>query len=147
MEQSKYDNHLILAILNGHVSEALNKKLRRNFIQYDVDLLPDEWVVMSQLWIKDGANQNELCKATQKDKTNMTRLIDQMVEHKLVVRIPDMHDRRQRHIFVTQKGKEMEGKATFVAKKTLKEVLRGLTNEEVRISQELLRIVYKNCME
>jgi hypothetical protein len=41
-------------------------------------------------------------------------------------------------------GKELEEKARFIANKTLKEALHGLTLEELRVSQEVLRKNFTN---
>ena len=39
-EQFNFDIKLIFAILNGKVSAAINRKLYRNFRQYNVDITP-----------------------------------------------------------------------------------------------------------
>ena len=77
-EQFNFDIKLIFAILNGKVSAAINRKLYRNFRQYNVDITPEQWTVLLYLWEKDGVTQQELCNATFKDKPSMTRLIDNM---------------------------------------------------------------------
>ena len=44
-------------------------------------------------------------------------------------------------------GKKLEEKARFIANKTLKEALHGLTLEELRISQEVLRKIFNNTKD
>ena len=78
---------------------------------------------------------------------DMTRLIDNMEKQHLVVRISDKKDRRTNLIHLTKTGKDMEEKARFVANKTLKEALQGLTLEELRISQEVLRKIFTNTKD
>lgn len=96
---------------------------------------------------KDGVTQQELCNATFKDKPSMTRLIDNMERQHLVVRISDKRDRRTNLIHLTKTGKELEEKARFIANKTLKEALHGLTLEELRVSQEVLRKIFTNTKD
>ena len=74
----------------------------------------------------------------------MTRLIDNMERQQLVVRMTDKRDRRINKIHLTPIGKSLEEKARFIANKTLKEALHGLTLEELRISQEVLRKIFNN---
>ncbi len=69
----------------------------------------------------------------------MTRLIDNMERQHLVVRISDKKDRRTNLIHLTKTARELEGKARFIANKTLKEALQGITFEELRVSQDVLR--------
>ena len=135
-EQFNFDIKLIFAILNGKVSAAINRKLYRNFRQYNVDITPEQWTVLLYLWEKDGVTQQELCNATFKDKPSMTRL-----------RISGKTDRRINLIHLTKTGRDLEEKSRFIANKTLKEALRGLSVEELSISQEVLRKVFLNTKD
>ena len=99
------------------------------------------------LWEKDGVTQQELCNATFKDKPSMTRLIDNMEKIHLVVRISDKSDRRINLIHLTKIGKELEERTRFVANRTLKEALYGLSIEELRVSQNVLRKTFMNTKE
>ena len=144
IEQFDFDIQLIFAILNGKVSAAINRKLIRNFRLNGLDITPEQWTVLLYLWEKDGVTQQELCNATFKDKPSMTRLIDNMERQQLVVRMSDKRDRRINKIHLTLIGKSLEEKARFIANKTLKEALHGLTLEELRISQEVLRKIFNN---
>ncbi len=130
---------MIFAILNGKVSAAINRKLIRNFRKNGLEITPEQWTVLLFLWEKDGVSQQELCNATFKDKPSMTRLIDNMERQHLVVRINDKKDRRTNKVHLTKTGKDLEERARFVANKTLKEALHGLTLDELRVSLEALR--------
>lgn len=146
-EEFNFDIRLIFAILNGKVSAAINRKLYRNFRQNNLEITPEQWTVLLYLWEKDGVTQQELCNATFKDKPSMTRLIDNMERLQLVVRVSDKHDRRINLIHLTQNGRDLEEKARFVANRTLKEALYGLTVEEIRISQDVLRKIFTNTKD
>lgn len=147
IEQFNFDIQLIFAILNGKVSAAINRKLIRNFRLNGMEITPEQWTVLLYLWEKDGVTQQELCNATFKDKPSMTRLIDNMEKQHLVIRVPDKKDRRTNKIHLTENGKKLEEKARFIANKTLKEALHGLTLEELRISQEVLRKIFTNTKD
>lgn len=147
IEQFNFDIQLIFAILNGKVSAAINRKLIRNFRLNDMEITPEQWTVLLYLWEKDGVTQQELCNATFKDKPSMTRLIDNMEKQHLVIRVPDKKDRRTNKIHLTENGKKLEEKTRFIANKTLKEALHGLTLEELRVSQEVLRKIFTNTKD
>ena len=74
----------------------------------------------------------------------MTRLIDNMEQQNFVVRIPNKTDRRTNLVYLTRTGRDIEEKARFIANKTLKEALQGLTVEELSVSQEVLRRIFFN---
>ena len=140
IEQFNFDIRLIFAILNGKVSAAINRKLSRNFRQNGLEITPEQWTVLIFLWEKDGVTQQELCNATFKDKPSMTRLIDNM-------RISDKKDRRTNLIHLTKDGKELEERARVIANQTLKEALKGITIEELSVSQEVLRKIFFNTKD
>ena len=145
IEPFNFDISLIFAILNGKVSAAINRKLLRNFRDNELDITPEQWTVLLFLWERDGVSQQELCNATFKDKPSMTRLIDHMEKQGLVVRIASRDDRRANLIYLTRQGRDLEERTGWVANRTLKEALEGLTTEELRISQEVLRKVFSNA--
>lgn len=144
MEPIKYDMQLIYSILGGRVSYQLNSRLKRNFESYKVDLTPDKWMVLMQLWEEDGQSQQALCNSTMKDRPSMSRLIDALERQGLVMRQTDSRHRGIKRIHLTAGGRAIEDKARFVGNKTLKEALRGLSQEELNICQEALRVVFKN---
>ena len=147
MEQFKFDIQLIFAILNGKVSTAINRKLHRNFRLNGIDITPEQWTILLSLWEKDGITQQELCNATFKDKPSMTRLIDNMERQHLVVRISDKRDRRTNLIHLTKTGRELEGKAFVIANQTLKEGLKEISMEDLKIAQEVLRKIFMNTKD
>ena len=147
IEQFNFDIQLIFAILNGKVSAAINRKLIRNFRQNSLDITPEQWTVLLYLWEKDGVTQQELCNATFKDKPSMTRLIDNMERQHLVVRISDKKDRRTNLIHLTKDGKEIESRVRIVTNQTLMEALNGITLEELKISQDVLRKIFTNIKD
>lgn len=147
MEQFSFDIKLIFAILNGKVSAAINRKLYRNFREYNLDITPEQWTVLLFLWEKEGVTQQELCHVTFKDKPSMTRLINNMEKQNLVKRTACDTDKRINLIYLTSYGRSLEDKSRYVANKTLKEALRELTIEELRVSQDVLRKVFSNTKD
>ena len=147
MEQFSFDIKLIFAILNGKVSAAINRKLYRNFREYNLDITPEQWTVLLFLWEKEGVTQQELCHVTFKDKPSMTRLINNMEKQNLVKRTACDTDKRINLIYLTSYGRSLEDKSRYVANKTLKEALRGLTIEELRVSQDVLRKVFSKTKD
>ena len=141
------DNEMLFALLSGKLSSAINRKLYRSFRKINIDITPEQWTVLIFLWEKDGVTQQELCNATFKDKPSMTRLIDNMERQHLVVRISDKKDRRTNLIHLTKDGKELEERARVIANQTLKEALKGITIEELSVSQEVLRKIFFNTKD
>lgn len=139
-----YDTSLIFALLNGRVSSALSRRLTQKFKENEFQLNSDQWAVLMNLARKDGIIQQQLCDLTYKDKPGMTRLIDSMEKQGLVMRLASQEDKRERKILLTKAGKDLEEKARYVANRTLKEALKGLTQSEIKVCQDVLRKVFIN---
>lgn len=138
------DIRLIFAILNGKVSAAISRRLTKDFLTGGLTLTPEQWTVLIYLSEEDGVTQQQLCDATYKDKPSMTRLIDIMEHSGLVVRQPNVKDRRSNTIYMTPHGQATLEKAQKSALRTLKAALSGLGLEEIRVCQEVLRRIFEN---
>ena len=146
-EEFRIDQQLVFAILNGKVSTAINRKLSRNFRQNGIEITPEQWTILLSLWEKDGITQQDLCNATFKDKPSMTRLIDNMEKQHLVVRISDKKDKRTNLVYLTKTGRELESQSFKIAISTLHEGLQGISVEEMKIGQEVLRKIFTNTKD
>ena len=65
----------------------------------------------------------------------------------LVVRISDKNDRRTNLIHLTKTGRELEGRAFKIANITLEEALSGLTTDELKIAQEVLKKIFTSIKD
>lgn len=137
----------IFPIINGKVSMAINRKLYRNFRKEGIDITPEQWTVLSFLWREDGISQQTLCDATFKDKPSMTRLVDNLAKQGLVERRTAPNDRRSNLIFLTAKGRSIEGKANAAVNETMKFAFAGIDEEGLSLVRQLLKIVFNNIQE
>lgn len=138
---------LIFPIINGKVSMAINRKLYREFKKVGLDITPEQWTVLSFLWKEDGVSQQKLCDATFKDKPSMTRLIDNLVKQKLVIRHTPPSDRRSNLIYLTKEGASIEGKAKNAVYDTMEEALAGIDDSGIEEVRRLLKIVFDNLKD
>ncbi|WP_461486811.1 MarR family winged helix-turn-helix transcriptional regulator, partial [Pedobacter sp.] len=112
--------------------------------QNDISLTKEQWMVLMQLWVKDGISQQIIADATGKDKPSMTRLLDNLERDAYIQRRPDFKDRRLNLIFLTNKGLEMEKKVMPVAEAALAELTHGLTSQEINTMKDVFNKIYNN---
>ena len=79
MTLQKYVLEESLGYATGRAARALGTRLNRNFAEAGYDVTCEQWSVLVNLWQKNGQSQQDLAGTTCKDKTSMTRLIDNMV--------------------------------------------------------------------
>lgn len=141
------DLRLIFAILNGKVSAAINNRLQHNFAASEISLTPGQWTVLLYLAEQDGVTQQELCRATYRDKPAMTRLLAAMERAGYVKRHVDANNRRANRVYLTSAGRIMKQRAQHVADRTLKEALCGLSQDMLVTSQDVLRRIFENTLQ
>ena len=128
----------------GHSYNALRNRLHRNFANATINITHDQWIIMIKLWLRDGQNQMQLSQATKKDKASIARLINRLETRNLVVRIPDKSDKRNRLIYLTKKGRDLQEASLKEASKTIELAQQGVSQKELKNCKDVLRKIYRN---
>lgn len=90
------------------VNLAFRQYIQAKLRAQNMDLTFEMLQVLSCLWANDGINQQEIANITVKDKASMTYLIDNLSKRKLVYRQEDSNDRRNKIIYLTVSGKDLQ---------------------------------------
>jgi len=141
---TKLQNGEIFDILVGKVSAAINRTFLRTFSAEEIYITTEQWSVLACLWNKDKVTQQTLCSLTSKDKPSMTRLIDKLEKSKLVIRVPDQSDRRSNMIHLTDRGAQLEQRATAIVNRIAARTLNDITDDELDMCREVLRKIMNN---
>jgi DNA-binding MarR family transcriptional regulator len=88
---------------------------------------------------REGAIQQELGSALGIDRSTMVSLIDELENAGLASRRPSAKDRRAREIAITPKGRRLLKRARALIAQAENEVLGGLSEDERRELEALLR--------
>jgi len=144
MAQHKYILEESLGYAMGRATRSLGALVNRNFARAGYDVTCEQWSVLVNLGKKNGQSQQDLAGLICKDKTSVTRLIDNMEKHSLVVRIPDKNDRRQKLIYLTKKGQDLQEKLVVVIQKTLVEAQKSINIKDIETCKKTLHRIYEN---
>lgn len=118
--------------------------MHRSFAKAGYDVTIEQWKVLRHLWCKDGQRQQDLADVVHKDKTGITRIVDSMEKRNLVVRIPDRSDRRQKLIYLTNKGKELQGELMQLIQNIYLDAEQGIEPEYLDILKKVLTEINSN---
>lgn len=130
--------------LTGKAYTALSRRLQKNFRDAGIDITSEQWSILYTLWEEEGLTQQELAQRTFREKTAITRLIDNLERGGLAIRVADKSDRRTNLIYLTKAGRQLKGPCMNQANKTLKEALARVNAAHVRIAKDTLKMVYDN---
>src|SRR5882757_2998658 len=87
-----------------------SSRLLRNYIDHrakDRGTTRAQWIVLFRLRQQEGLSQVDLADVLELQPISLVRLLDRLVESKLLERKPDPHDRRANRLFLTPKGRQL----------------------------------------
>lgn len=128
----------------GVAYTALYRRLAKYMQERNLPITPDQFRVLTFLWQQDGRSQQELAVFSNRDRANVTRLIDILEREGIVERRDDEYDRRVFKIHLTKKGRDLEGDATICAQQAIKDALKGISKEDIEICMSVLKKSIEN---
>lgn len=144
MPNNHFKKGELYSFITGKASTAIARRLQKKFNSSGVNLTIEQWSVLYHLWRVDGQSQQDLCKATFRDKPSITRLVDNLEKLNLVKRVSDVKDRRINKVFLTKQAQKLQEDTMLMAEATLNEALEGVSAEQVEMCKEVLQKVYDN---
>jgi len=144
MTPTAYKKEESLAYYIRTAVRGLVREFNSAVIKAGYHVTDEQWIILSVLWEKEGINQQELSNLSDRDKTSITRLIDSLEKKNIVVRVPDRSDRRNKLIYLTKKGRDLEQGLGQVALSVMEKALSGLTDEHIETSMITLKKIIKN---
>lgn len=124
--------HFLLAKAHQQVKQISKAKLS------PYKITPVQFALLFFLWKKDGLSGSELGERLQMDSATVTGIIDRLEQGGFIERRSDPNDRRNRLIFLTEKGVSLEKPLCQKMDEMNEEVLSGLCEEEIEKLKNLL---------
>lgn len=134
-----------LFFLLHHLVRQRENALGRELAQTGLTL--SQWQIMATLHRLDKATMGEVAAFCATDRTTLTRTVDRMVEDGLIQRDRDLVDRRQVHLNLTEKGREVFQCALLVVNRFNDRVTGVLKAGEVQQLHPMIRRVLVRVLE
>lgn len=125
-------------------ARLITQKLAGNFRESGVEVTTEQWKILLYLYREDGQTQNNLAESTGKDEPSVSRIINTMEKHNLVLRTRHPRDRRTNLIYLTESGKNIKEMLMSMGQKTNGEVTQGIAPEEIETCISVLNKVIEN---
>ena len=103
--------------------------------------------ILYVLWENDKLTISEIGRLTSLAKTTLTSMLDRMEASGLIERIPDIKNRRQIFVSVTEKATNYRQKYDQVSDDMNKIFYKGFTEKEITDLDNLLKRVLKNMKD
>ncbi|MCB0618131.1 MAG: winged helix-turn-helix transcriptional regulator [Saprospiraceae bacterium] len=144
MERSPSAPFDSLVFLTNRVGRLLANRIGERFAAGEHGLSMPHIGILADLWVQDGVRQQDLAVSVIKDKATIARALDTMERCGVVVRRADLHDKRNKRIFLTDKGRQIREELLPVADEVITEATAGIPAASVAVCKEVLMHLYKN---
>ncbi len=108
----------------------------------ELGIVPHHMGILVDLWARDGVRQQDLAVSTIKDKATIARALDSLEQKNILVRVTDPNDKRNKRIYLTHKGKELQAHIWPHAQAVLQEASEGISAEEMDCCRQVLEKLY-----
>ncbi len=122
-------------------------ELYRRFKAHDVDLTPEQWMVLVRLWQEEGVTQSALADRTFRDLPTMSRILATMERAGLVTRRRDVADARARRVHLTERGRGLRRGLVGEARRMVDAMLKGIPEADIAVTRRTLQRVLANLEE
>lgn len=127
-------------IINCSLIKYFTKELSRN----DINLTPEQYLVMDILWDAETLSQQAIADIIHKDKNSVTKFIDSLEKKGLVYRAINKNDRRINDIIVTEEGVKLKNRTTEVAINMMRNVLKNIKEEDLMTFDKVMNQIKDN---
>lgn len=121
---------------------VIQRLLQLRIAPYGVQL--GMWYFLRVLWDEDGLTQRELSYRIGIMEPTTLHTLATMERSGLIARVRNVTDRRKINVFLTQKGRKLEGILLPIAADVVKEITRGFSEQDVRQFLGFLRKIQQN---
>lgn len=97
-----------------------------------------QWIVLFRLRQQEGLSQVDLADVLELQPISLVRLLDRLVDHKLLERKPDPKDRRANRLFLTPKGRQLVDELDSLRDAIAADVLRDIPESAVESTLQTL---------
>jgi DNA-binding MarR family transcriptional regulator len=97
-----------------------------------------QWIVLFRLRQQEGLSQVDLADVLELQPISLVRLLDRLVEHKLLERKPDPTDRRANRLFLTPKGRQLVDDLDSLRDAIATDVLSDISETAIESTLETL---------
>ena len=108
------------------------KTLNREFLKAGFDLSREQYELLQVLWAEDHVNQQTISKRLQKDKYNVTKLLNTLTKRGFVQRKMCQEDKRIYFVVLTEKGIEAKKVLTNIEEQVHADLTFTIAPQEIK---------------
>ncbi|WP_418536219.1 MarR family winged helix-turn-helix transcriptional regulator [Odoribacter laneus] len=128
-----------LVVYLSKAERGYTKTLNRAFQQAGYDLSREQFELLQVLWEGDHINQQAISRKLQKDKYNVTKLLNTLTKRGFVQRTMSQEDRRNNFVILTEKGIQVQKALLQIEEQVHTDLTFTLTPSEIKSCMWVMR--------
>ena len=141
MDIDKMVNHKI-----AKLSGIIKRQIYQIISEEGLDITPEQWVLLVNLWENDGQTIDDLVTQSQKDFANVTRIVEKLSKNGYIIKRKNHKDGRSVLLYCTDKVKTIMPHINKCQMLSLNISLKGISQEEQDTFLHILDKIEKNCI-
>jgi DNA-binding MarR family transcriptional regulator len=139
------DDNLIFQL--GAIARKVHQHVESVFRKENLDITPEQFSLLTILWYNEGISIKELAERSQRDKTTISRVVNNMTKHDLIRRLDNVDDKRAKRIFLTDRGRNLQDQLVMLSGEIYLQELGNLSDEELDHTLEVFKKIGKNLSD
>lgn len=116
----------------GKIHRLSNRLMNRILLDRQVESFNGEQGrILHALWQQDRQSQTQLAKMTGLTLNTLTKMLERMIEMKLVERCPHEKDKRKKVICLTDHAKNLKDDYSQISQEMTELIYQGFSSEEI----------------
>ena len=116
----------------SRAEKGYTKLLNRAFIKAGYDLSREQYELLRVLWVEDHVNQQTISLRLQKDKYNVTKLLNTLTKRGFVERKMCQEDKRNNFVVLTDKGVQVQQTLNKIEAQIHLDLTFAIASEEIK---------------
>lgn len=119
----------------------------QTFSENQYGITPEQYLILLLIIENEGVYQRQICEITLKDRANIARIVEILLQKELIKKVTDSNGRRIFKIIATQKGKDLINKIESCDMELRKIITKDITEEELQITRKTLDKIKQNVID
>jgi len=113
--------------------KLIKEQINRNFLQSDINITFDQWLVLSEISETRNINQKSIAEQLHKEVASVSRLLDKLQKLNLIVRKINPENQRELKLYVTHEGLELLDKMEGFESVEIKKLFSSIYEQELNL--------------
>lgn len=144
MDIKKIEENDVLFLLLDQAGRAIIRRMQARLVNSGHDVTVEQWMILLLLWLQDGVSQQYIADFIGKDKGTISPQIDGLERRGLVTRRTGEQDRRQKLIFLTPVGRDLQDELIPIGIENMVEAQAGIEPQALNTCKQVLRDLCAN---